>query len=105
MSGEFRWIGGGAYFHNVLDYHLDDPGSQELSRLLYALYKAAQPLEHACAWVEACDSSPPELTVAAVRHGNEMIRACENLVAYIQAQQDLAARLIRSAQTVTAEQS
>jgi|SRR6185312_12215411 len=95
MSGEFRWSNGG-YFYSVLEMGLDDgEGRHEISKLLYAVYQAAAPLERACAWVEACDSGPPELTIASAKHGAEMITAMRALETYLRNQQELVERVTR----------
>ena len=92
MSGEFRWVGSN-HFHSVLE-DISEVGQEELSRVLYELYKALLPLERACAWVEAGDSSPSACVIAAVNEGVMVINRCEQLVDYIQRVQKLSRDLI-----------
>jgi hypothetical protein len=93
MSGEFREVSG-YFLHSVLD-DVSDPGEQPLSQLLFDLYVALRPLERACAWVEAADSTPDSLFVASFENAPEAIRACGKLITHLEGVRDAGQRLLR----------
>jgi hypothetical protein len=97
MSGEFRWVSGGAYLHSVLvNIAVDsEPGTHEVSRALHKLYAACAPIERACAWVEACDSSPPHIRIELMRHGHDLKAACHEVLRLIHENDQLIDALLR----------
>jgi hypothetical protein len=92
MSGEFR-ESSGYYFHSQLE-NVEPEGNEILSKLLYRVYKAIAPLEHATAWVEAGDSVSSECIVQAALSAFAVRDACRKLITYCDDQEALAKRLI-----------
>jgi hypothetical protein len=78
MSGEFRWVQGGAYFYWVLEC-LDEDGGHPVSKALAALYRAVAPVEKDCAWVEASDSARSRAAIGLVDAWPEIDRAFRQL--------------------------
>lgn len=81
MSGEFRESGNG-YLWMDLD-NVDDKGHEELSQILFDVYKALAPLERACAWVEACDSHRSRIVLEAIQEGPKVKNAIRRLNSFL----------------------
>lgn len=93
MSGEFR-ESAGYYMWAVLD-NIDDPGHEELSQILHDLYKALAPLERACAWVEACDSSRSRIVLDAIRESPKVRAAVKRLTVFLDENERLVSDIVR----------
>lgn len=95
MSGEFRWCERG-HLHSVLEYYASaERGEQPLSQALADLYAAIQPLEEACAWVEASDSGPSNITLACHRHRAALIAATNKVREIVSEQAALVDEIVR----------
>lgn len=94
MSGEFREINA-SFMWEALEQAADETGHGEIAKALAILYKAIQPLEQSCAWHEASDSGPAEVTLACVEDGPAIKTAALALIGIIDQQRDLVRDIIR----------